>query len=256
MGIKQDQMDNYGLIGKDISYSFSRHYFSSKFKRDQITNASYVNFDSQNISDVQKYLSNSEINGFNVTIPYKEVILPYLDRLDSSAHAIGAVNTIKRSTIGELIGYNTDYIGFKHSLLEYCHSIFSNVSKPLKALILGTGGASKAVVYALNQLGVVCTYVSRKKSKDVLHYNDLLSLEMDDYTFIVNCTPLGTSPNINAFPDIPYYQLNTSHILYDLIYNPEKTLFLEKGEKQGATIISGLRMLELQAEAAWEIWNK
>lgn len=249
-------MDKYGLIGKDISYSFSKHYFASKFEREQIGNTSYTNFDSQTIEEVQEYLLNPKINGFNVTIPYKEVVIPHLDHLDIDARNIGAVNTIKRTQAGELIGYNTDYIGFKDSLLEHCEDLLNTLPMPKKALILGTGGASKAVLYALNTLGFTCTYVSRSKSDAVISYSDLTTSVIASHALIVNCTPLGTSPDINAFPDIPYHYLNESHILYDLIYNPKKTRFLEKGEKQGATIISGFRMLELQAEASWEIWNK
>ncbi|GGG10217.1 shikimate 5-dehydrogenase [Dokdonia pacifica] len=248
-------MVNYGLIGKDISYSFSRHYFASKFEREHIRNTSYANFDCQTLEEVKEYLSNETISGFNVTIPYKEAVIPYLDHLDTDAQNIGAVNTIKRNDSGELIGYNTDHIGFKQSLLEHCNHLFLNTSVTIKALILGTGGASKGVMYALDQLGVHCTYVSRRPSENTLSYNELSASVMQENTLIVNCTPLGTSPNIEAFPDIPYHHLDGSHVLFDLIYNPEKTRFLEKGEQQGATIISGLRMLELQAEAAWEIWQ-
>jgi len=249
-------MDNYGLIGKNISYSFSRRYFASKFEKEKIANASYVNFDSQTIEEVEEYLSNTTIHGFNVTIPYKEEIIPYLDYVDVNAHSIGAVNTIKRTDSGKLIGYNTDYIGFKQSFLEYCGDFFSNISMAKKALILGTGGASKGVIYALQQLGVHCTCVSRNTSENILSYTNLSEAVLREHTLIVNCTPLGTSPDIDAFPDIPYEYINESHILYDLIYNPEKTRFLEKGEHRGATIISGLRMLELQAEASWEIWQE
>lgn len=249
-------MHKYGLIGKDIAYSFSKHYFASKFEREQIKNTEYTNFDSQTVEEVQEYLLNSKINGFNVTIPYKEAVIPYLDHLDIDARNIGAVNTIKRSQSGELIGYNTDHIGFKDSLLEHCEDILKITPKPKQALILGTGGASKAVMYALNKLGFSCTYVSRNKSEGVISYQSLTASIIVSHTLIVNCTPLGTSPNIEAFPAIPYQHLNESHILFDLIYNPAKTRFLEKGENHGATIISGFRMLELQAEASWEIWNK
>jgi len=204
---------------------------------------------------VANYLSNPNIKGCNVTIPYKEAVISYLDDLAPDARAIGAVNTIKRTQTGDLVGYNTDFIGFKDSLIERLGDALTTISTPKKALILGTGGASKAVMYALNTLGFSCTYVSRSPSEGVLSYQDLTASIMHSYTLIVNCTPLGTSPNIDAFPDIPYYQLQPFHILYDLIYNPEKTVFLEKGEAQGATIISGLRMLELQAESAWEIWT-
>mgnify|MGYP005626108243 FL=1 len=249
-------MHKYGLIGKNISYSFSKHYFTSKFDREQIPNTSYVNFDCQRIEDAHSYLLNSKISGYNVTIPYKEAIIPFLDQLDIHASNIGAVNTIKRNQAGKLVGYNTDYIGFKDSFLERCGNLFAIAPTPKKALILGTGGASKAVLYALNTLGFTCTYVSRNKSGEIISYQDLTASVIGSHTLIVNCTPLGTFPNVDASPDIPYQYLQDSHILYDLIYNPEKTSFLKKGEMQGATIISGLRMLELQAEAAWEIWKK
>ncbi|MFC4635723.1 shikimate dehydrogenase family protein [Dokdonia ponticola] len=248
-------MDRYGLIGKNISYSFSKQYFASKFERERITNASYVNFDCQTIEEVVSYLLNPNIRGFNVTIPYKEAVIPYLDDLAPDAHAIGAVNTIKRTQTGDLIGYNTDFIGFKDSLTERLGDALTTIPSPKKALILGTGGASKAVVFALTTLGFSCMYVSRSPSEGVLSYQDLTASIVHSYTLIVNCTPLGTFPNIGAFPAIPYHELRASHILYDLIYNPKKTVFLEKGEQQGAIIISGLRMLELQAEAAWEIWT-
>lgn len=248
-------MDRYGLIGKDISYSFSKNYFATKFEQEHITNARYVNFDCQTIEVVADYLSNPTIKGFNVTIPYKEAVIPYLDDLAPDARAIGAVNTIKRTESGNLIGYNTDFIGFKDSLTERLGETLATMSTPKKALILGTGGASKGVMYALNILGFSCTYVSRNPSEGMLSYQDLTASVLHSHTLIVNCTPLGTVPNTNAFPAIPYHDVQASHILYDLIYNPAKTLFLEKGEQQGATIISGLRMLELQAAAAWEIWT-
>ncbi|WP_299682813.1 shikimate dehydrogenase [uncultured Dokdonia sp.] len=249
-------MARYGLIGKNIAYSFSRRYFKTKFEKEQLVGASYVNFDSQTLEEVKEYLCNDDINGYNVTIPYKEEIIPLLDQLDTDAHHIGAVNTVKRNNLGQLIGYNTDYIGFKQSLLEYTEGVFLDTSIAKKALILGTGGASKAVVYALTQLGVHCQYVSRNRYDNTMLYSDISKTILSKHSIVVNCTPLGTSPNTDAFPDIPYEYLNESHILYDLIYNPVKTQFLTKGEKQGATIISGLRMLELQAEAAWEIWQE
>lgn len=254
---KQDHVDKYGLIGRDIAYSFSRRFFTSKFEKENL-NASYVNFDSKTIQEVEEYLSNPEIKGYNVTIPYKQSIIPFLDRLDADAFAIGAVNTIKRTEAGELIGYNTDHIGFRESLLEFCGDVLlknGDESSPKQALILGTGGASKAVAYALETLGFQIVYVSRSREKGGMSYADLNNTYIEVSTIIVNCTPLGTSPDIHVCPKIPYNYLTSNHIVYDLIYNPEKTLFLEKANKQGATIISGLRMLELQAEAAWDIWK-
>lgn len=255
---KQDQIDKYGLLGRDIEYSFSRRYFASKFEREEIK-ATYVNLDSKTIEEVKEYLSDSSIKGYNVTIPYKQEVIPFLDGLSTEAMEIGAVNTIKRDSSGKLIGFNTDYIGFKESLLEFCGDLLFTKNKETsakQALILGTGGASKAVAYALNQLGFHVLFVSRNGSEYVISYQDIDKNLMDNSSIIVNCTPLGTSPNVDVCPDIPYQYIADSHILYDLIYNPQKTLFLKKGEDKGASIISGFRMLELQAETAWDIWKK
>ncbi|WP_459212917.1 shikimate dehydrogenase family protein [Aquimarina rhabdastrellae] len=238
----------YGLVGKQISYSFSRGYFSDKFSKEAIA-STYVNFDIPVIADIQTVLSNTEIGGLNVTIPYKEQIIPYLDSLDPIAKKIGAVNVIKFDPNGNRIGYNSDYYGFKNSLTPHLHS---NIKK---ALILGTGGASKAIAYALESLGIQYTFVSRNPDEDQLAYHQLDQDIIHDYKLIINCTPIGTHPNTDHYPDIPYEYLTTSHILYDLIYNPETTTFLKKGKEKGATIINGLKMLILQAEKAWEIWN-
>ncbi len=241
-------MKTYGLVGKQISYSFSRGYFSDKFSKEAIA-STYVNFDIPVIADIQTVLSNTEIGGLNVTIPYKEQIIPYLDSLDPIAKKIGAVNVIKFDPNGNRIGYNSDYYGFKNSLTPHLHS---NIKK---ALILGTGGASKAIAYALESLDIQYTFVSRNPDEDQLAYHQLDQDIIHDYKLIINCTPIGTHPNIDHYPDIPYEYLTTSHILYDLIYNPETTTFLKKGKEKGATIINGLKMLILQAEKAWEIWN-
>ncbi len=251
---RRDHMDKYGLLGKHIDYSFSRSYFASKFKQEAIK-ASYVNFDCATIEEVHAYLENTTISGFNVTIPYKEAVIPLLDTLNADALAIGAVNTIKRTSDGDLIGYNTDYIGFENALLEKFPNIFTG-ERLKKALILGTGGASKAVWYALEKRGVHCQYVSRKRKENTIIYEDISASVMEETTLIINCTPLGTFPEIEKYPEIPYQYIGSKHILYDLIYNPELTAFLDKGSTQGAAIINGLRMLELQAEAAWDIWNK
>lgn len=255
---KQDHIDKYGLLGRNIEYSFSRRYFASKFEKESIK-ATYVNLDSKTVKEVKEYLLDSDIKGYNVTIPYKQEVIPFLDRLSDDALSIGAVNTIKRTQSGELIGYNTDHIGFKESLLEYCDDDFLKTKEtflPMQALILGTGGASKAVAYALEGIGFKAIFVSRSRSKNILSYEDINKTHIDNSSIIVNCTPLGTSPDIDVCPSIPYQYLSDNHVLYDLIYNPQKTLFLKKGEGEGATIISGLRMLELQAEAAWNIWKK
>lgn len=243
-------MRKFGLLGKNISYSFSKDYFAKKFKKEAITNASYENFDSETIQQLENILAaNPSLKGLNVTIPYKEAVIPYLYRLNKEAKAIGAVNTIKITKTGKLTGYNTDFHGFKETLqplLKQHHKT---------ALILGTGGASKAIAYALELLNIDYTFVSRTKTAHQYSYNELDAHLIKSHHIIINCTPLGTHPNVNDCPTLPYHAITQQHILYDLIYNPAKTLFLQQGEKQGATIINGLKMLELQAEKAWEIWN-
>jgi shikimate dehydrogenase len=241
----------FGLVGKNISYSFSRGYFADKFKREHLPH-SYVNFDLKNIDELEEIIkTTSNLKGLNVTIPYKEDVIPLLDDLNKRAKIIGAVNTIKVTKSKKLIGYNTDYYGFKNSLKP-------NLKKHHKrALILGTGGASKAVAYALQKMNLKHDYVSRSKKEGVkFTYSDLTDELIARYTIIVNCTPIGTFPNVNECPDIPYDALTKQHILYDLIYNPEQTKFLSCGTLKDATTINGLEMLKLQAEKAWEIWNK
>ncbi|EGV45108.1 shikimate dehydrogenase [Bizionia argentinensis JUB59] len=244
-------MRKFGLIGKNISYSFSQNYFTNKFTSEEIIDASYQNFDLSNIEAATDILENTEIKGLNVTIPYKEAIIPYLDKLDKKAKKIGAVNTIKRSKKGKLVGYNTDYYGFKKSLKPLLKPNHKN------ALILGTGGASKAVAFTLDELDIAYKFVSRtSKNLDHLTYSDLNESIINNHQIIINCTPLGTFPNITEAPNIPYESLTEFHILYDLIYNPEETTFLKHGRDKNATTINGLPMLKLQAEKAWRIWNK
>ena len=240
----------FALIGKDISYSFSRRYFSEKFERENITDCQYFNFDLQSIEELpSKLQENLGLCGMNVTIPYKKDIIPYLSEIDPIAQKIGAVNTIK-IVENKLIGYNTDYYGFLESIKPYLKDFHT------KALILGTGGASNAVAYALKELGISYRFVSRNPQIGQYAYTDLSASIFEKYKVVVNCTPLGTFPNIKDCPPIPYQYLTSHHLLYDLVYNPEKTTFLEKGEKKKVTIINGRKMLELQAEKAWEIWNK
>ncbi|MFH6771986.1 shikimate dehydrogenase family protein [Gaetbulibacter aestuarii] len=244
-------MKKLGLLGKHISYSFSRSYFKAKFEKENIKDFTYQNFDIDTINAFPEVLkTNPELIGLNVTIPYKEEVIPYLDKLDKTAAAIGAVNTIKISKDKLLTGYNTDYYGFKNALqpaLKPHHQ---------KAIILGTGGASKAIAYSLEELGISFNYVSRRLKKGVkFTYNMLNESIIQDHQLIVNCTPLGTFPKVDECPEIPYEALTEDHILYDLIYNPEETKFLKFGKQQGATVINGLNMLKLQAEKAWEIWN-
>ncbi len=247
-------MQKYGLLGYPLGHSFSKNYFNQKFESEKI-DAQYVNFEISDIKYIKNVLKeNPNLNGLNVTIPYKEQVIPYLDDLDEDARLIGAVNVIKftKGFLGKtkLIGYNSDIIGFKRSiepLLDSSHR---------KALILGTGGASKAVMHGLKQLGVGTTFVSRTPKEHCITYQDVTPELLESYTVIVNTTPLGMFPNVDACPDIPYDALTPKHLLYDLLYNPDETLFMKKGKERGAVVKNGLEMLLLQAFAAWEIWQK
>ena len=247
---QKKHMNRLGLIGKDISYSFSRGYFKTKFEAQNLP-FTYENFDLKHISEFKKlFIKNHNIVGFNVTIPYKEAIMPYLDSLNKKARKIGAVNTITIDKNGTLKGYNTDCYGFKKSIKPFLKSHHK------KALILGTGGASKAIAYTLKKLDIKFEYVSRTKKPGVkFTYETLTSEILNDYTIVINCTPIGTYPNIEECPNIPYNGISEKHILFDLIYNPSETKFLRLGKDRGAHICNGLKMLEYQAEKAWEIWN-
>ena len=241
-------MKNFGLLGKNIDYSFSRGYFKNKFETNKLE-CSYNNFDLETIEDFEELKNTTQLSGLNVTIPYKQEVIPYLDAIDSEAQEIGAVNTIKIKN-GKLTGYNTDHFGFENSLKPHLKPHHKN------ALILGTGGASKAVAFALKKLGIPFEYVSRSQSPAVKYTYELLSKKgIGEYQIIINCTPLGTFPDVTKCPQIPYDQITSNHLLFDLIYNPEETLFLEQGNKKNATTLNGLEMLSLQAEKSWEIWN-
>ena len=249
-------MNYYGLIGYPLTHSFSAQFFTEKFKREEI-DAEYLNFEIEDILEIRRViLFNQYLRGLNVTIPYKEKVIPFLHKMSPEAEKIGAVNTIKVDRLKgdmyfyELIGYNTDYIGFKKSLTPLIKPDIHN-----KALILGTGGASKAVAYALTSMGIDWIYVSRIKGEGRISYDQLVSDIMSTYKLIVNTTPLGTYPNIENCPSIPYSMLTEEHLLYDLVYNPEETLFLRKGREQEAMIKNGKEMLVLQALEAWKIWN-
>ncbi|QDO93969.1 shikimate dehydrogenase [Formosa sediminum] len=244
-------MNKLGLLGKQISYSFSNTYFKKKFEDLNIKDTTYQNFDLDDISEFPSILKNNpEIKGLNVTIPYKEQIIPFLDDLDDQAKEIGAVNTIKLTKTGKLIGSNTDYYGFKKSIEPHLKPHHNY------ALILGTGGASKAIAYALKNLNIPFKYVSRSpKNNQTISYNELLQSGLKDYKLIINCSPVGTFPNVNDCPNIPYKDITADHLLFDLIYNPEETLFLKKGKAKHATILNGYNMLVNQAEKSWEIWN-
>ena len=246
-------MQKYGLVGYPLSHSFSKRFFSYFFEKNK-TDAAYLNFE---LIDLSLLLSTIEehpdLVGFNVTIPYKEAILPYLDHIDPQAAEIQAVNTVKINRYGDkidLTGYNTDLIGFRDSILPLLKQHHK------KALVLGTGGASKAVVQVLTNLSIPVQRVSREKKEGVsIGYNQLSSDQMAEYPIIVNTTPLGTYPKTDGFPEIPYECLSDKHLLYDLVYNPPVTKFLQQGADRGASIKNGLEMLELQAMAAWRIWN-
>lgn len=243
----------FGLLGKNIEYSFSRGYFSRKFKKLNLEQYTYLNFDIQNIEDfeaiIKKYKQN--LLGINVTIPYKEAVLPYLDALDETAREIGAVNTIKFTKKGEIKGYNSDIVGFEKSLLPLLENHHNN------ALILGTGGASKAVAFALKRNNINFKFVSRNSvGQELFSYQDLSKEVLEKYQIIINSTPVGTSPDVEKSPNIPYQFITNNHLLYDLIYNPEVTKFLFKGRENGAVIKNGYEMLQLQAEESWRIWNE
>lgn len=238
-------MRKFGLIGRNISYSFSQKYFADKFKRESIEDASYEIFDLNSIEEVEKIFQIKDLTGLNVTIPYKEEILNYLDELDPISKEIGAVNCIKIKN-GKKIGFNTDAFGFEKSLIPHLEFHHQN------ALILGDGGAAKAIKFVLNKHLIHFETVIRTGN---LKFKDLTKEMVQDHYLIINCTPLGTYPNVEECPPIPYEYLNSQHFLYDLIYNPEKTKFLELGEKSGAKSKNGFEMLVLQAEKSWEIWN-
>jgi shikimate dehydrogenase len=245
-------MDKYGLIGYPLGHSFSIGYHNQRFA-DEGINAKYVNFEISNIEQIDEVLSqNPELKGLNVTIPYKEKVMEYLDYISPEARAIGAVNVIRVVHNGgkiELRGYNSDLIGFVQSIepmLEPYHK---------KALVLGTGGASKAVCHGLKQLGVEPVTVSRYERPGTIQYKSITPEVVHEYNVIVNCTPLGMFPKIDTCPDLPYEALDESNILYDLIYNPDETMFMKKGAERGATVKNGLEMLLLQAFASWEYWT-
>ena len=247
-------MKTFGLIGFPLEQSFSQKYFSNKFLNEDIK-AQYVNFEIDSIGEFPEIIEDTEnLVGLNVTIPYKEKVIPFLDELDPVAQKIGAVNVIK---IGQkhgkrhLIGFNSDVIGFRDSLTPHL--------KPhhTQAFILGSGGAAKAVKYALKEAGIDYKIVSRNpKKSDEISYSDVSAPMVHQTLLIINTTPLGMFPRIDGCPDIPYQAIHPKHLCFDLIYNPEETLFLKKAKAQGANTINGMDMLVRQAGKAWEIWNK
>jgi shikimate dehydrogenase len=246
-------MDKYGLIGYPLSHSFSISYFNQKFA-DEGINAKYENFEIPTIDSLPEVLdSNPDLRGLNVTIPYKQKVISFLDKISPEARAIGAVNVIRISHEGgktQLKGYNSDVIGFTKSIepmLEKFHK---------KALILGTGGASKAVDYGLKSLGLETVFVSRFERPGTIRYCDITAEVVKEYNVIINCTPCGMYPHSEECPQLPYEAMDSHNILYDLIYNPDETLFMKKGAQQGANVKNGLEMLLLQAFASWDFWHE
>ncbi len=244
-------MRNFGLIGKTLVHSFSKKYFTEKFEREAV-DANYELYSMANVDSLRQFVQEHSLCGLNVTIPYKQDVIPLLDEIDSEAQMVGAVNVIKIKREGEslcLKGVNTDVVGFRNSLkplLKPWHT---------SALVLGTGGASKAVLYVLENLGIAARCVSRQKREGMLTYETLDADVMRRNMLIVNTTPLGTFPNVDTCPDIPYRLLTEKHLLFDLVYNPEQTLFMKKGLQNGAAVKNGYEMLVGQAEASWRIWN-
>lgn len=242
-------MTKFGIIGYPLGHSFSKGFFTEKFARESI-DAQYLNFEIPDVAMLPDVLRNNpELRGLNVTLPHKQAVIPLLDELSDEAREIGAVNVI-RIRDGRLKGFNSDIIGFTNSI------------KPLlmphhrKALILGTGGASRAIRVGLNRLGIEWTYVSRSPRDGMVTYEDITAETLQEYTVIVNCSPVGMFPNVAQSPEIPYDCLSDKHLLFDCVYNPEDTLFMQKGREQGATVKNGLEMLHLQAIASWDFWNE
>jgi shikimate dehydrogenase len=243
-------MKAYGLIGYPLTHSFSEKYFAGKFSKEGITDCSYQLFELEAIDQLPRLLAaQPDLKGLNVTIPHKETVIPFLDELEEETARIGAVNVIKIEN-GRTKGFNSDYQGFKKSLEN-----FLRPAETIQALVLGTGGASKAVNAALRHLHIPYKQVSRNPHADQLAYQDITPAVLAAYHLIINTTPLGTYPNTDTFPDLPYQVLTPQHSLFDLVYNPAETVFLQKGRQAGAQTRNGYEMLVLQAEAAWQIWN-
>ena len=243
-------MHRYGLIGKTLKHSFSKQYFTDKFSKEGLKDYTYENFELEEINKLPQLLSdNKDLKGLNITIPYKQEIIPFLNVENEIVHTTGACNCIKVEN-GKLYGYNTDVMGFRDSLKKRLKPYHTS------ALVLGSGGASQGVQYALTLLSIAFTVVSRRKDINQLGYEDLGEKEITDNLVIINTTPLGMFPVMDDEPPIPYRYITKQHLLFDLIYNPSKTKFLKKGEGKGAEIVNGLEMLILQAEESWRIWNE
>ncbi len=243
-------MTNFGLIGRSLSHSFSKKYFEKKFTELHLKDHLYQNFELETIDQFKKVLLTENLKGLNVTNPYKESIIPFLDELSSEAKEIGAVNCIKLNG-KRTTGHNTDAYGFAQSIKPFLDTTHE------RALILGTGGASKAVAYALKKIGVEVFFAtsSPQKKANTFFYNEINERMMEAFKLVINTTPLGLYPDNNQAPALPYHLFTSDHLAYDLIYNPEQTLFLKQAKEHGAVTINGLSMLHLQAEKSWEIWN-
>jgi len=246
-------MNLYGLIGYPLSHSFSKKYFTEKFMKEGIADSAYELFELPDIGLLPNLLaSHTNLRGLNVTIPHKQNVIPFLNELDDSVRKVGAVNVIKIDERGKKTGYNSDYYGFMESLRTWLDRL--KTTRP-DALVLGTGGASRAVKAALTDLGIRYSVVSRQASEHTLSYEQLTQFHIASHLLIINTTPLGTYPQTETFPPIPYEALTPRHLLYDLVYNPTQTQFMIKGNVAAASVHNGLPMLHLQAEKAWEIWN-
>ena len=242
-------MAKYGLIGNNIGYSFSKTFFNLKFEQENSLD-SYYNFDIPNVNQLLDIIKQEEnLKGLNVTIPYKESVIPFLDKIDKEAELIGAINTIKIDKKGKLIGYNTDHYGFAKALVEFFPI------KEKKAIVLGTGGASKAILFVLKMMDFEITQVSRSEREGTLSYSNLNRTLISQNYLIINCTPLGTFPDIHEYPDIPYEYLTKDHLAFDLTYNPRETQFMKRSKSQGARVSNGLKMLEYQAKESLAIWK-
>lgn len=243
----------YGLVGHPLEHSFSKNYFNEKFEKEQL-DCQYLNFDLKDLTELPDLLhTHPELKGFNVTAPYKEIIIPYLDEYDAEINEIKSVNTVLINEYQKLKGFNTDIIGFKitiENLLKY------NKTKDYNTLILGTGGASKAVQWVLKKSGIPFKLVSRTASRGDITYQQVTQETLEKFNIIINATPVGLYPNVDAAPALPYEALTSNHCLIDLNYNPQETLFLRYGKEKGAITCNGLPMLYAQAEASWRIWNK
>jgi shikimate dehydrogenase len=238
----------FGLIGKQLDHSYSKNYFKKKFNNEKIADASYENFSLTNIKDFKDLIQQYIFTGINVTTPFKKSIIPYLDELSPEVNLIGATNTILFSE-GKTIGFNTDIYGFQKSITPFLENTME------RALILGTGGASMAVAHVLDKIGIDCLFVSRNPDKNQMSYNEVNNQVIKHHLLIVNTTPLGMYPKIDSYPKIPYEELTEKHLLVDLVYNPEESLFLKKGKEKKSRILNGHSMLIHQAEESWRIWN-